>query len=167
MVNERPDYRALRAIPDRNNPSRSAYLEGQYLHAQVVEDWGLTIGEDVTPARPDVIPRPASNATRAEWAAYALGQGLTPAEVDDMTRDQIRDQFPADEPEPAAVREPIGDLGDDVPDGTVEEVLAWVNEDPEQAEARAVMLLAAERSRQRPRSGVVEPLEKLLGDGED
>jgi hypothetical protein len=156
MVNERPDYRALRTIPDRNMPSRTG-----------VEDWGLVVGEDVTPARPDVIARPSGNATRTEWAVYALGQGLTPAEVDDMSRDQIRERFPADEPEPAGAAEPIGDLGDDVPDGTVEEVLAWVNEDPEQAEARAVMVLAAERGRQRPRSGVVEPLEKMLNTGDE
>jgi hypothetical protein len=55
---------------------------------------------------------------------------------------------------------------DEVPGSTVEEVLAWVNEDPDRKHARAVMAYRVEQERERPRSGVVDPLRKLLGDEE-
>lgn len=91
MAGERPEYRVLRPIPDPANVGRTAYLPGEGIHLQVVEDWGLAVGEDVEPARRDSIPRPAGNASRADWARYALIQGLSQEEVDGLTRDQLRD----------------------------------------------------------------------------
>jgi hypothetical protein len=95
MANERYDFVALRTI---NYAGRPAYLEGMGLSAQVVADLGLVVGEDVAPARPDVIPEPAGDATRAEWAAYAIGQGLSRDEVEPLGRDEIRRRFVPDEP---------------------------------------------------------------------
>lgn len=45
----------------------------------------------------------------------------------------------------------------EVPDGSAEVVLAWVGEDKN----RAARALAAEQAREKPRSGVVGPLDKL------
>jgi hypothetical protein len=98
VANERWDYIALQDILDPGY-GRAAYREGEGLYAQVVEDWGLVVGEDVTPARPDSMPQPAGNASRAQWAKYAQIQGVDPDEVDGMTRDQLRDKFAA-EPDP-------------------------------------------------------------------
>ena len=96
MAGERPEYRVLRAIPDRNNASRSAYLEGEYMHAQVVADWDLQIGVDVASVRPESMARPAGNASRAEWATYALAQGRDQEYVDGLSRDQLRAEFEPD-----------------------------------------------------------------------
>lgn len=108
MANERWDYKTLRPIGDPNNAGRVAYAEGQGIFAQVVEDWGLVVGEDVTPARPDVVERPAGNAKRSEWATFRLGQGMDPEQVDGMTRDELRDadaEDPSTEAEGAEPRE--------------------------------------------------------------
>jgi hypothetical protein len=91
MAGERPEYRVVRAIPDPVNAGHTAYLPGEGIHLQVVEDWGLVVGEDVEPARRDSIPRPAGNASRTDWAKYALIQALDPEEVDSLTRDELRD----------------------------------------------------------------------------
>jgi hypothetical protein len=90
VANERWDYVTLRPINDPEY-GRMAYDEGAGIMAQVVADWGLTVGEDVKPARPDVVARPAGNAARSQWAAYRLGQGADPEQVDGMTRDELRD----------------------------------------------------------------------------
>jgi hypothetical protein len=96
MANERYDFVALRTI--EYPKGQPAYLAGHGVMAQVVEDLGLIVGEDVAPARPDVIPEPSGNASRAEWAAYAIGQGMTRDEADDLTRDELRARFAPDEP---------------------------------------------------------------------
>jgi hypothetical protein len=111
MAGERPEYRVLRPIPDPVNLGRTAYLPGEGILLQVVEDWGLTVGEDVEPARKDSIPRPAGNASRADWAKYALIQGLPAEEVDGLTRDQLRDHpaltdQPADKPSEQPAEQP-------------------------------------------------------------
>lgn len=93
MANERPDYRALRSIPDPTNAGHTAYLEGEGLHEQVVRDWGLRIGEDVAALRPEQMAKPAGNAKRGEWAAYALAQGRDQDHVDGLSRDQLRAEF--------------------------------------------------------------------------
>lgn len=47
---------------------------------------------------------------------------------------------------------------DAVPQGTVAEILAWVGEDKD----KAAKALAAEQAAERPRAGIVGPLEKPL-----
>ena len=40
---------------------------------------------------------PKGNASREEWAEYALGHGLTADEVEPLSRDEIRDHFQNEE----------------------------------------------------------------------
>lgn len=47
--------------------------------------------------------------------------------------------------------------GDQVPDGTADEVRAWVGDNPE----RAALALEAEQAREKPRSTLVDQLAKL------
>jgi len=42
---------------------------------------------------PDDDGLPKGNASREEWAEYALGHGLTADEVEPLSRDEIRDHF--------------------------------------------------------------------------
>jgi hypothetical protein len=92
MAGERPEYRVLRPIPDPTNMGRTAYLPGEGIYAQVVDDWHLVEGEDVESARPNAFERPAGNASRDAWARYRLSEGrLTQQEVDGMGRDELRD----------------------------------------------------------------------------
>lgn len=46
-----------------------------------------------------------------------------------------------------------------VPDGTAEQVLEWVDDDPQ----RAMLALAAEQARAKPRAGLTAALEKVMG----
>ena len=41
----------------------------------------------------DPSPAPAGNASRDAWAAYALTQGATDAELDGLSRNDIRDAY--------------------------------------------------------------------------
>lgn len=67
---------------------------------------------------------------------------------------------PADDEEPAD-EEPVEerDLAVDVPQGNVGEVIDWVGEDRD----RAVVALNAERESAKPRKGLVNHLEQLIG----
>lgn len=168
MVAPRYDYTALHTIT--HNGVR-AYNSGDGLTADAVDNLGLEVGVDVLPTRTDVIARPAGNAPRVEWATYALGQGLTVDEVDGMGRDQLRDRFPADEtrddfvplafaPQPDTTAEQVAGQvdNDEVPGGSVKEILDWVGDD----QTKAVMALNVERGRDKARDGVIGPLEKLV-----
>lgn len=98
MSDERWDYRVLRDVYD-SFMGRAAYHIGDGIMAQVVEDLGLVVGVDVTPARSNVIDMPAGNASRADWVQYAQFQAVdsggepTNEELDGMTRDEIRDLY--------------------------------------------------------------------------
>jgi len=95
VVDDRHEYEALVGITDPVNPGRFAYTPGQGVHAQVVADWGLTVGEHVMALRPDEMAEPAGNASRDEWARYRLARQELDAEtVDGMGRDQLRDYKP-------------------------------------------------------------------------
>lgn len=166
------DYTALHDIPVNGV---IGFRAGDDMTADQVTNLGLIVGDDVEAARTDVIPRPAGNAPRIEWAAFALGQGMTRDEVDGMGRDELRDRFPAGEarddvmplsarPQPdntaVQVAEQTGQAvdGDEVPGGSVDDVLGWVGDD----RTRAVMALMVERDRPKPRAGVVEKLEPMV-----
>jgi hypothetical protein len=60
-------------------------------------------------------------------------------------------------PDPYAPARRRADQTDDAPDGTVAEVLAWVNDDAR----RAALALDAERRRDHPRSSLVAQLQRL------
>jgi hypothetical protein len=42
---------------------------------------------------PDAIEKPSGNAGHAEWAAYAVTQGMSAEEADGLSRNQLRDRF--------------------------------------------------------------------------
>ena len=87
---DRFEYVALRNIPYNDV---WAVREGDPVPAGVVENLGLVIGEDVAPSGLALMPKPAKNASRAQWAAYAVDQGAAQDDVDSMTRDQLAAQF--------------------------------------------------------------------------
>lgn len=68
------------------------------------------------------------------------------------------------DPEPSAAA-PVTALLAEVPAGSIPDVLAWVGDDPERAQAAQ----AAESTKEKPRTGLVEALEKIrqaaLGSG--
>jgi hypothetical protein len=43
-------------------------------------------------------PEPAGNASREEWAAFAVAHGAAPAEVAALGRDELRDRFGGEQP---------------------------------------------------------------------
>jgi len=93
------EYIALTAIPGPNGVR--AYNPGDDVPASAVENLSLLIGVQVRPSGPDVLPRPAGNAKRAEWEAYWRAQGLADEDIDAMTRDELADKKPLfDTPEP-------------------------------------------------------------------
>lgn len=82
-----------------------AYNKGDDVPETAVENLGLRVGEDVLPAHPGVIERPAKNGLRSDWEAYWLGQGMPQAEIDGLTRDQLAAKEPeviAHDPDPMA-----------------------------------------------------------------
>ena len=89
----RAEYRALRSI-DINGVW--GYQAGDDIYADVVDKFDLVVGEDVEPSGEKVLAKPAKNASRAAWAAYALDQGLSQGEVDGLGRDELAALF--DEP---------------------------------------------------------------------
>lgn len=42
------------------------------------------------------VEQPAGNASKEEWAAYAIAQGADPVEIDTLTRNDIRDLYQGD-----------------------------------------------------------------------
>jgi hypothetical protein len=97
MVRPMYDFIALHRIPEHGP---AAYQRGDDVTADGVERWHLIIGDDIIPARPNVVPRPADDATRSHWEAYALSRGADPADLDNMTATDIRERYPDDaEPE--------------------------------------------------------------------
>lgn len=66
---------------------------------------------------------------------------------------------PAKEPEPV---EPVQEDGEPPVDGTIDDLMAWVQDDPE----RAAQALAAEQAKDKPRSTVVKRLTTLAEAGE-
>jgi len=57
--------------------------------------WHLVPDEPPDDETGDGLPK--GNASREEWAAYALGHGLTAADVEPLSRDEIRDHFQNEE----------------------------------------------------------------------
>lgn len=94
------DFIALTAIPGPNGVR--AYNAGDDVPASAVANLNLVVGQDVRPSSPDVLPRPAGNAARANWDAYWRAQGLSGDELDGMTRDEMAAKEPL-----VAEQEPI------------------------------------------------------------
>jgi hypothetical protein len=79
------------------------YNEGDGLPANAVTEWGLVVGEDVAPVRDDVIAKPGDDADRAEWEAFAVGQGWTLEDARDASMKDLR-AIPERDPEQPARR---------------------------------------------------------------
>jgi len=82
----RAEYRALGTIQVNGV---NAYQAGDDVFASAVENLGLEVGVDVEPSGEQVLEKPAKNASRDKWAAYARDQGLAQEDVDDMGRDEL------------------------------------------------------------------------------
>jgi uncharacterized protein (DUF1800 family) len=53
----------------------------------------------------DTLEMPSKNASKADWAAYAIAQGMDEADAEDMTRNELAEHF-ADEDEAAVEAAP-------------------------------------------------------------
>ena len=84
----RAEFRALRTIQVNGV---NAYQPGDDVYASAVENLGLEVGEQVEPVGLGLLAKPARNASRAAWVAYALDQGLAADDVEDMGRDALAD----------------------------------------------------------------------------
>jgi hypothetical protein len=82
----RAEYRALETIQVNGV---NAYQPGDEVYAAVVDSLGLAVGEQVEPVGLKLLEKPAKNASRAAWAAYALDQGMSAEDVDGMGRDEL------------------------------------------------------------------------------
>lgn len=87
------DYTALHGILAPGT-SVFGYHRGAPISAQVVEEWGLTVGEvndpdadvvagDLPADAPAgrIVPRPDAGANRARWEGYAIANGMPAAEA--------------------------------------------------------------------------------------
>lgn len=100
MAEQRAEYVALR---DLFTNGVRGYSAGDPVPAGPVENLGFVIGEDVAASGLALMPKPARNASRAAWAAYAVDQGMPQAEADDMTRDQLVAKYEEPTPEESAM----------------------------------------------------------------
>ena len=100
MAEQRAEYVALQNIPENGV---WAYREGDPVPAGAVENLGLVIGEAVGASGLAMMAKPAKNASRAAWAAYAVDQGHKQDDVDSMTRDQLVAEFEDPSPEEAVM----------------------------------------------------------------
>ena len=99
MAEQRAEYVALQNIAENGV---WAYREGDPVPLGAVENLGLVIGEQVAASGLALMPKPARNASRAAWAAYAVDQGRKQDDVDGMTRDQLVAEFEEPTPEESA-----------------------------------------------------------------
>lgn len=99
MAEQRSEYVALH---DLFTNGVRAFSEGDPVPVGPVENLGFVIGEDVAASGLALMPKPARNASRAAWAAYAVDNGMKQDDADGMTRDQLAAQFDEPAPEEAA-----------------------------------------------------------------
>jgi hypothetical protein len=118
-------YRALRKIRQPGT-LEVPYGEGDMLPANAVTEWGLVVGEDVVPVRDDVIARPDAGAERAEWEAFAIGQGWTLTDAREASMKDLRAIPERDPNEPARMLGDPDAAPDRPADGAVKaDWIAW------------------------------------------
>lgn len=116
--------------------------DGPHMRLERLGNWERIVGDD--PAEPETeldVPLDLSGLGEAQVAV----DGPDVAQVDDTGTDES----PAEQPAANT---------DDVPDGVMADVLAWVGEDAERARAA----LDAEQQREKPRATLVSALELML-----
>jgi hypothetical protein len=103
------DFTALRGILAPGT-SVYGYHRGDPVTAQVVESWDLVAGEandpdadvvagdlpEETPAD-RVVPRPDEGATRADWEAYAIANGMSPEDATVASQEDLEAVTASDE----------------------------------------------------------------------
>lgn len=72
----------------------NGYQRGDGVPASVVEDWELEVGQQVMPFDTSVVGRPTEDGDRADWQAYAIGQGMDPAEAQAASLDDLIAAYP-------------------------------------------------------------------------
>lgn len=100
------EYTALTSI----SPPGSlvyGYHRGDPVAGSVVENWGLVVGEQVVegPLDPEaetapVLTRPTPEATRGEWEAWAVANGMDPERASQVAQEDLEAVEPAEEDEP-------------------------------------------------------------------
>jgi hypothetical protein len=83
----------------------NGYQRGDGVPASVVEDWDLVVGEQVIPFDTGVVGRPGDGGSRADWQAYAVGQGMDPAEAEAASLEDLVAAYP--EPDEDAEARPL------------------------------------------------------------
>ncbi|MEU1554000.1 hypothetical protein [Streptomyces scabiei] len=86
---DRDERREREAIAQDENLRRVAYFRSQGYGVEEIEP------DEPEPAEePDDEPKaPARSASKADWAAYAVSQGVDADEADKQTRDQLAERF--------------------------------------------------------------------------
>ncbi len=76
--------------------------ERVFLNQESVPEVTVSLGEEVGQPAPDTaavgtgsVLRPAGNASHEKWAEYAVSQGMTEDEAAGLSRDELRDRYPA------------------------------------------------------------------------
>lgn len=77
-----------------------AYRTGDGVPASAVDNWELRVGEQVRPRNTGVIPRPADDADRRAWEAYAIGQGMATEDAQAASLEDLRAAYPETDDEP-------------------------------------------------------------------
>ncbi len=95
-------------------------------------------------------------------ADFADNGKMQRAESTKNKRPAAQASAPASAPAPAPIDNSVK-TEDDVPSGTVPEILSWVGEDKD----RAQKALDAEKDDDKPRKGLVKSLEEILDDKSD
>lgn len=88
------------------------YHRGDRVEEGVVENWHLVVGEDVvegelpTEELPTTVPvaRPSEDATRADWEAYAVANGMEPEKAAEVAQEDLEAVEPV---EPETVEVPV------------------------------------------------------------
>lgn len=82
------------------------FQPGDGVPQATVDNWGLEIGVDVMPRDTGVVPRPADDADRSEWEAYAIGQGMDPETARNASLSELKG---IPEPDPEEPPQPLPD----------------------------------------------------------
>lgn len=96
------EYYALRSLGAPGTLSYG-YHRGDVVEAPVVENWGLVLDEDVSTEQPGTDApavrtgeRPGPEATRADWEAYAIANGMDADRAREVSQDELEDVQQAD-----------------------------------------------------------------------
>lgn len=67
------------------------FQRGDGVPEGTVTAWELEVGVDVAPLNTGAVPRPEDDADRAQWEAYAIGQGVDAEQARAASLDELRE----------------------------------------------------------------------------